>query len=300
MFGLTRDYYILYSAASKNGAGSSRSASREAEGTGPVTPRQPAQVDVWCQSRPSRNSGSEDVERETKGVRVVPATTLRCRVCETQYPLDPIGVCARCFGPLDPVYDRDAQRRTVSRESIAAGPLVDLAVRRPAAGRRARRAAARAGLHAARPGSASRRDARARRALAEARHRQSDPLVQGPRRRRRRREGDRARTHDALVLVHRQSRERRRGACGGRGSRGCRARSREPRAGEADRHHHLRREDHRRRRKLRRLQPAQRRAVVRARLGVRRTSVSARTTRKGRRRSPSRSPSSSAGACPTR
>jgi len=52
----------------------------------------------------------------------VPATTLRCRVCETQYPLDPIGVCARCFGPLDPVYDRDAQRRTVSHASIEAGP----------------------------------------------------------------------------------------------------------------------------------------------------------------------------------
>jgi threonine synthase len=52
----------------------------------------------------------------------VPATTLRCRVCETQYPLDPIGVCARCFGPLDPVYDRDAQRRTVTRASIEAGP----------------------------------------------------------------------------------------------------------------------------------------------------------------------------------
>ena len=53
----------------------------------------------------------------------MPATALRCRVCETQYPLDPIGVCARCFGPLDPVYDRDEQRRTISRESIAAGPL---------------------------------------------------------------------------------------------------------------------------------------------------------------------------------
>jgi len=52
----------------------------------------------------------------------VPATALRCRVCETQFPLDPIGVCARCFGPLDPVYDRDEQRRTVTRESIAAGP----------------------------------------------------------------------------------------------------------------------------------------------------------------------------------
>ncbi|MHB8471191.1 MAG: pyridoxal-phosphate dependent enzyme, partial [Gaiellaceae bacterium] len=52
----------------------------------------------------------------------MPATALRCRVCEEQYPLDPVGVCSRCFGPLDPVYDRDEQRRTVSRESIAAGP----------------------------------------------------------------------------------------------------------------------------------------------------------------------------------
>jgi threonine synthase len=52
----------------------------------------------------------------------VPATALACRVCETQYPLDPVGVCAKCFGPLDPVYDRDEQRRTVTRTSIAAGP----------------------------------------------------------------------------------------------------------------------------------------------------------------------------------
>ena len=52
----------------------------------------------------------------------MPATALTCRVCETQYPLDPIGVCSRCFGPLDPVYDREEQRRTVTRESIAAGP----------------------------------------------------------------------------------------------------------------------------------------------------------------------------------
>jgi threonine synthase len=52
----------------------------------------------------------------------VPATALRCRVCETHHPLDPIGVCSRCFGPLDPVYDRDEQRRTVTRESIEAGP----------------------------------------------------------------------------------------------------------------------------------------------------------------------------------
>ncbi len=52
----------------------------------------------------------------------MPATALRCRICEKQYPLDPIGVCAACFGPLDPVYDREEQRRTISRESIEAGP----------------------------------------------------------------------------------------------------------------------------------------------------------------------------------
>jgi threonine synthase len=52
----------------------------------------------------------------------VPATALRCRVCETQYPLDPIGVCSKCFGPLEPVYDRAEQRRTVTRASIEAGP----------------------------------------------------------------------------------------------------------------------------------------------------------------------------------
>jgi threonine synthase len=36
--------------------------------------------------------------------------------------LDPVGVCATCFGPLDPVYDRDEQRRVVSRERIESGP----------------------------------------------------------------------------------------------------------------------------------------------------------------------------------
>ncbi len=50
------------------------------------------------------------------------ATALRCRVCETAYPLDPIGVCTKCFGPLEPVYDRAEQRRTVTHASIEAGP----------------------------------------------------------------------------------------------------------------------------------------------------------------------------------
>jgi threonine synthase len=47
---------------------------------------------------------------------------LRCRICEREYALEAVGVCGRCFGPLDPVYDREELRRTVSRESIEAGP----------------------------------------------------------------------------------------------------------------------------------------------------------------------------------
>jgi len=52
----------------------------------------------------------------------VPAQSLRCRVCEREYALEAIGVCARCFGPLDPVYDKEALRRTLTREAIEAGP----------------------------------------------------------------------------------------------------------------------------------------------------------------------------------
>jgi threonine synthase len=52
----------------------------------------------------------------------VAAVSLRCRVCETEHELGPIAVCPRDFGPLDPVYDWEALRGEVTRESIAAGP----------------------------------------------------------------------------------------------------------------------------------------------------------------------------------
>jgi threonine synthase len=52
----------------------------------------------------------------------MPVDTLRCRVCEAEYPAVASGSCARCFGPLEPVYDWDELARTVSRESIEAGP----------------------------------------------------------------------------------------------------------------------------------------------------------------------------------
>ncbi len=48
--------------------------------------------------------------------------TLRCRVCEAEYPAVASGSCARCFGPLEVVYDWDAISARVSRQSIEAGP----------------------------------------------------------------------------------------------------------------------------------------------------------------------------------
>src|SRR3954451_5500027 len=47
---------------------------------------------------------------------------LRCRLCESEYAALASGVCLRCFGPLEPVYDWDAIARTVTREQIEAGP----------------------------------------------------------------------------------------------------------------------------------------------------------------------------------
>ena len=52
----------------------------------------------------------------------MPAESLRCRSCATEYALEDIGTCTACFGPLDPVYDWEALARSVSRERIAAGP----------------------------------------------------------------------------------------------------------------------------------------------------------------------------------
>src|SRR3990172_8239446 len=51
------------------------------------------------------------------------ATALRCRECHREFALEPIYVCDFCFGPLEVVYDYEAMRRSVSRETIERGPL---------------------------------------------------------------------------------------------------------------------------------------------------------------------------------
>ncbi len=45
---------------------------------------------------------------------------LRCRACGTEGPDGAAFVCARCFGPLDPVYDLAAIRERLSREVLGA------------------------------------------------------------------------------------------------------------------------------------------------------------------------------------
>ena len=45
---------------------------------------------------------------------------LRCRACGTEAGDGPVFVCARCFGPLEPVYDLDGIRERLSREIIDA------------------------------------------------------------------------------------------------------------------------------------------------------------------------------------
>jgi threonine synthase len=54
--------------------------------------------------------------------RATGARGLRCKECGEELPLGASYACEFCFGPLEVVYDRDALARTVTRESIEAGP----------------------------------------------------------------------------------------------------------------------------------------------------------------------------------
>ena len=52
----------------------------------------------------------------------MPAISLRCRNCSHELGLDAVGACEKCWGPLEPVYDLDEIRLSLTRETIAAGP----------------------------------------------------------------------------------------------------------------------------------------------------------------------------------
>ena len=142
------------------------------------------------------------------GRTAVPVDVLRCRVCESDYPaarersLRALLRAARARLRLGRARDRRHACADRGRARIA------LALCRPAAGRPARRRGNGPGLTplVAAPRLAAR--ARHRRDPAEARPGEPDPLVQGPRRRRRRREGDRVRSRDPRGDLDRQPRER--------------------------------------------------------------------------------------------
>ena len=227
------------------------------------------------------------------------ATGLVCANCGDSYPLEARFACDRCFGPVEPGYDNAAIRRERHAREDRGGAAHAVALRRPAAraprrGRPARR------LHAADPGAPPGRGARAARAVHQGRGRQPDPLVQGPRRLGRLREGRRARPHRAGLPVDRQPRRRRRRP--GRRARARRLHLRAGRPGAGEDHRRVRAGRHgvRGRGQLRRRQPPLRRARLRAALGLRQRQRPRRTTRRARRRWRSRRPSSSAGGCPTR
>ncbi len=49
-------------------------------------------------------------------------TGLQCHVCKTPFPTEALYVCDQCFGPLEPVYDMDLVRATLTREAVEARP----------------------------------------------------------------------------------------------------------------------------------------------------------------------------------
>jgi len=50
-------------------------------------------------------------------------SSLRCRECGREYPVEPLYVCDFCFGPLETAYDYAAISETISREKIKDGPM---------------------------------------------------------------------------------------------------------------------------------------------------------------------------------
>ena len=195
---------------------------------------------------------------------------LVCRACGHETPVEATNICERCFGPLEVRYDYEEVARRISRESIAAGPPsiwryrdllpVDLDGDRADHARR--------GIHAADPRAQPGRRAGAAQPLSEERHAESDRLIQGSRRERRRNVGARARAHHHRLRQHRQSCQLGGGVRGPRRTACRRGRSQRSRACKDDRDVDLPADDHRGRGQLRRRQPSLHGARGLRRLGL--------------------------------
>ena len=200
----------------------------------------------------------------------MPADALKCKECQTTYPLEARFVCERCFGPLEVSYTLPDGDPAALKRRIQAGPhtiwrYADfLPLEGPA------RSALPTGWTPLVKADRLAEQARARRAVHQERDREPDALVQGPRRLRRAGPCTGARVRHARVCQHGQPRERRRGPRRGRRDARVRADPARPRGAEGPRHRRLRRADRGRPRQLRRRQPALHRGVRRAAgLGVR-------------------------------
>ena len=126
--------------------------------------------------------------------------TLRCRICEAEYPAVASGVCLRCFGPLEPVYDWE-RSPAGDRASRSRRPALALALRGAAPDAAPPSLGGRPGWTPLVPAPRLAQRARGRRGVPEARPHEPDALVQGPRRRRRCGEGRRARGTDTLACA---------------------------------------------------------------------------------------------------
>ena len=226
------------------------------------------------------------------------AYALKCRECGATSDLDASYACMECFGPLEVAYVES----TVTREQIEAGPgsmwryEALLPVAPGAHGRRGPPARA----HPPGPGRQPGCCAGCPRRLGQGRQRQPDPFLQGPRRGRGPGERPAARLHHHRLRLHRQPRQRGRRRRGARRAHVGRLRAVQPR-GRQDRHHRrVRRDPGRHRRQLRRRQPAVLGDRLQPGLGLRQRQPAALLRRGQQDGRVTRSPSSSAGGCPTR
>ena len=168
-------------------------------------------------------------------------TALRCKECGTELPARGAlrlraAASARSRSPTTTPGSTPAE----AKRQDPGRPARDLALRRLPAVRRAPARSARAGPDAAGPRRPARRAPRPRRGLDQERRRQPDPLVQGPGRRGRARQGARARLRDRRLRLDRQPRQRRRRPRRRRRARLLRLRARRPRGAEAARDRRLR------------------------------------------------------------
>ena len=70
----------------------------------------------------SRDEAATGVGSGKEGQTMSFVRGLECKECGAAYAVEPRMICDACFGPVEVTYDYEALARTVTRESIEAGP----------------------------------------------------------------------------------------------------------------------------------------------------------------------------------